>query len=370
MFCSNCGHENPEGASFCRGCGMILKTISSQTESVVFSSNIESESQEPEIKSEVLDNRNEPHTEKTAITLEVEMTPATAPVTEVKTVMPLTEAATAVDPEPVSASVVETTPTTSPVREILHDQPPVQTDSANLAEPDFATASIKEHKISEGGYPTPEPSISFPESNDSSEQTQGILPFSEHLKNILKSSIHPVTGPSEIVSQYNGIGNSLFLTGVSVLVVSAIAITTSLLIDLISIFSYSDEYEGLIGELIARDFFFPFITYAIRTFGCAGLLFLAGLIIKEKWSFSRLLTISSLAVVPAFAVYELLVGILYNFALYYIGTAVNTACQIYYFIMLYEGMVYETKLTKNKKAFILFIVFTIVAFVSNFFSNY
>lgn len=370
MFCSNCGNENPDGISFCRGCGMILKTISSQTESAVFSSIVESENQEPEIKSEVLDNQNEPHTEKTAVTPEVEMTPATAPDTEVKTVMPATEAAPTVVPEPVSASVVETTPKTSPVREIQHDQPTDQIDSANLTEPDFATASIMELEISEGGSPTPEPSITFPESNDSSEQTQGILPFSSHLKNILKSAIHPVTGPSEIVSQYNRIGNSLFLTGISVVIVSAIAITTSLLIDLISIFSYLDEYEGLIGELIARDLFFPFITYAIRTFGCAGLLFLAGLIIKEKWSFSRLLTISSLAVAPAFAVYELLVGILYNFTFYYIGTAVNTACQIYYFIMLYEGMVYETKLTKNKKAFVLFIVFTIVAFVSNFFSNY
>jgi len=370
MFCSNCGHENPEGASFCRGCGMILKTISSQTEPSVFSTNIESENQEPEILSEVLDNQIESHTEKAAVTQEVEMAPVSTSVTEEKSVTPATEATSPVDSESVSASVVETPSTAQSVREIQLDKPTVQTDSANLTEPDFATASIKELEMSEGGSPTPEPSITFPESNDSSEQTQGILPFSSHLKNILKSAIHPVTGPSEIVSQYNRIGNSLFLTGISVVIVSAIAITTSLLIDLISIFSYLDEYEGLIGELIARDLFFPFITYAIRTFGCAGLLFLAGLIIKEKWSFSRLLTISSLAVVPAFAVYELLVGILYNFTFYYIGTAVNTACQIYYFIMLYEGMVYETKLTKNKKAFVLFIVFTIVAFISNFFSNY
>lgn len=367
MFCTNCGYKNPDGVSFCRGCGMILKSISSQTETNEKASNIESTIQEPDINSEELEEPVQPLAGNASLAPEVETTPVTESVAEAE---PATEPITAVNSEPVSAPVVEMPPVAQPVRETPNDQTQVQTDSTNSAEPVLETASVIEPEISENEIQMQESITTLSDSNDPSEQAQGLLSFSTHLKNILKAAIHPVTGPSEIVSQYNKIGNSLFLAGISIVFVSAIAITTSLLIDLISIFAYSDYYEGFIGELIARDLFFPFITYAIRTFGCAGLLFLAGLIIKEKWSFSRLLAISSLAVVPAFAVYELLVGVVYNFTFYYIGTAVSTACQIYYFIMLYEGMANETKLAKNKKAFVLFTVFTIVAFISGFFSNY
>lgn len=367
MFCSNCGNKNPDGVAFCRGCGMLLKPISSLTEPNDNTSNNESLIQEQDVNSEVLYEPAQPRAEKTPDATEVETATVTVPVAEVSASI---KATPAVAPEPDSVPVVETPTAAQPALETPNDQPLIQTDSLNLTEPVLATESDTEFEIIEGGSQKQESSTTLSETNNSSEQAQGHLSFSSHLKNILMAAIHPVTGPSDIVSQYNKIGNSLFLVGISVVFVSAIAITTSLLIDLIFMFSYTDEYEGLIGELIARDFLFPFITYTIRTFGCAGLLFLAGLIIKEKWSFSRLLAISSLAVVPAFAVYELLVGILYNFTIYYIGTAVSTACQIYYFIMLYEGMANETKLAKNKKAFVLFTVFTIVAFISSFFSNY
>lgn len=200
------------------------------------------------------------------------------------------------------------------------------------------------------------------------KQPSSMLPFGQHFKNLIKAATHPVTGPAEIVPTYDKIGNALFLAGIVVIICSLVATFTSLSIDLINWARYPRTYSDIIVGMILKDIFYPFIVYAFRTFGCAGLMLLAGLIVKEKWSFAKLLATASLAVAPAYIVREVLGTYLGLIPYIRLGTLISTAAYIYYIVMLYEGMSAETKLTGNKKAFVLVSVFAIIGVLAGLFS--
>ena len=126
-------------------------------------------------------------------------------------------------------------------------------------------------------------------------------------------------------------------------------------------------YGSEIVTTILKSFFLSFFYYAVRTFGCAGIFMLAGLILKEKWSFPRLLAIASLAVAPAYVVSNVLGTYLGLIPAVRFGSLISTAAYIYYIVMLYEGMSAETKLTGNKKGFVLVICMALTGIVANYF---
>ena len=212
--------------------------------------------------------------------------------------------------------------------------------------------------------PQPQPQAApaaRPEPQAQPKQPSSMLPFGQHFKNLFSATIHPVTGPAKIAGQYDKIGNALFLAGIVVVILWMVDFTTSLTV-------VSWKYlDG--GELVARlfsEFFSSLFFYAVRVFGCAGIFTLAGIILKEKWSFARLLAISAMAVAPAFLVKNLLGTYLGLIPVIRFGSLISIAADIYFFVMLYEGMSAETKLTGNKKGFVLIICMALTGIVANY----
>ena len=196
------------------------------------------------------------------------------------------------------------------------------------------------------------------------KQPSSMLPFGQHFKNLIQAATHPVTGPAEISGQYEKIGNALFLAGIVVVLCWMVGFFSSMTIDLIHFAKY--RYDS-IGTQIVKDFFFPFFYYAIRVFGCAGVFMLAGLIIKERWSFPKLLAISAMATAPAFIVSDFLGSFAGLIPYVRFGAVFTIAAYAYYLLMLFEGMTAITKLTGNKKGFLLVICVAITGFIANYF---
>lgn len=194
------------------------------------------------------------------------------------------------------------------------------------------------------------------------KQPSSMIPFGDHFKNLFQATIRPVTGPAEIAGKYDKIGNALFLAGIVVVILWMVDFTTSLTVVQ---WKYLDGGE-IVGKIFSL-FFSSFCYYAVRVFGCAGLFTLAGLIIKEKWSFPRLLAISSMAVAPAYLVKNLLGTYLALIPVVRFGGLISTAAEIYYLVMLYEGMSAETKLKGNKKGFVLIICIALTGVIAYYF---
>ncbi len=212
-----------------------------------------------------------------------------------------------------------------------------------------------------------QPVAAQPQPQAQPKQPSDMLPFGQHFKNLFHAAIHPVTGIPEVTPQYDKLGNALFIAGIAVVICSVVGGLSALSVDLIHFAQYGKYWTDNIALNILKDLFFPFIYYAIKTFGMAGLFLFAGLIVKEKWSFPRLLAISSLAVAPAYVVSDILSEFLGLIPVVRFGSLVATAAYLYYVVMLYEGMSAETKLTGNKKGFVLIAVFAVAAVVANYF---
>ena len=201
--------------------------------------------------------------------------------------------------------------------------------------------------------------------------------FLSAFKNIFKAATHPLTGPAEIAPQYEKIGNALILTAIVVVVISVISSCIDIPMYLIRIARYKEELSsrtfrelygaGEIAWQIVKYSVYPFIYYAIRTFGMAGVFMLAGLILKENFSFPRLLAIASLSVAPAYLVSEVCTSIFGLIPYVRFGSIFSVATYAYFLIMLFEGMRAETKLKGNKYGFVFIICLTIVGYVAGFF---
>lgn len=244
-------------------------------------------------------------------------------------------------------------------------QPAPQPVAAPVAQPAAAPVAAQPAPQQAAPQPTVAPQ---PQAQAQPKQPSDMLPFGQHFKNIFKAAIHPVTGIAEITPQYDKIGNALFLAGIVVVICSFVGGMIAMSIDLIHYAEYGKYWTSNLAGNICKDIFFPFIFYAIKTFGMAGLGLLAGLIVKQKFSFPRLLAISSLAVAPAYLVSDLLGQYLALIPYVRLGSLIYTAAYIYYIVMLYEGMSAETKLTGNKKGFVLICLFAVTAVIANYFN--
>lgn len=267
-------------------------------------------------------------------------------------------APTAPAPEAAPAAPVESAPDTAPAAPVPEAAPAAE------AAPEAAPAA----PAAPAAQPAPEAKPKEPSS---------MLPFGDHFKNIFKAATHPLTGPAEIAPQYEKIGNALILTAIVVVVISVISSCIDIPMYLIRIARYKEELSsrtfrelygaGEIAWQIVKYSVYPFIYYAIRTFGMAGVFMLAGLILKENFSFPRLLAIASLSVAPAYLVSEVCTSIFGLIPYVRFGSIFSVATYAYFLIMLFEGMRAETKLKGNKYGFVFIICLTIVGYVAGFF---
>ena len=282
MFCPICGKENPEGSTFCAGCG---KPIAGQA------------------------------------------APAAAPVA----------------PQPA--------PQAQPQQQYAAPQ-------QQYAQPQYAAPQAP---VAPAAPAKPSP----------------ILPFGQFFKSLLTAAFKPVTGAADEAKKYDHIGNSLIL---SAIVVGILTIANFLLYILrTTIYNSWPRNAGDTFVRILRNFTGSLFDYALMTFGFAGVMLVIGLILKEKWSFSRLLAITSMAVFPSEAVRVLVIKFFttvpsnadtlwyYTMLKYFpISSVLSAAATIYAFILLYEGITRETKLEGNKKGFIFAIAWVALEFVSHY----
>jgi hypothetical protein len=272
MFCPICGKENPEGSTFCAGCGKPLSAA----------------------------------------------------------------------PAPAAAPVV-------PQQPVAQAQPQQQY-AAPQAAPQYAAPAAP-------AKPSP------------------ILPFGDFFKSLINAAIKPVTGASEEAKKYDHIGNSLIL---SAIVVGILTIANFMFYMLrLTIYQSWSSNPGTAFVNLVRNFTGSLFDYALSTFGFAALMLLAGMILKEKWSFSRLLAICSMAIFPSEAVRIVVIKFLtsvpgsvtgyYQLLRYFpISSVLSAAATIYAFILLYEGITRETKLEGNKKGFVFAIAWVALEFVSHY----
>ena len=193
-------------------------------------------------------------------------------------------------------------------------------------------------------------------------QPSNAVPFGQHFKNLFQATIHPVTGPAEISGQYSRMGDAILLAIIVVGCLTLIDFSTTL-----TIVDWGFLYGGYVALVILKSFFFSLIRYAVLTFGCAGFFMLAGLICRSKWSFPKMLSIASMATAPAYLLPALARSYLGLVPYYGVSYILVTAAYAYYFMMLYEGAAAETKLTGNKKGFVLVAVIALTGVIANLF---
>ena len=275
--------------------------------------------------------------------------------------MTLAAAAAPAAPAPEAAPVPEAAPA-APVE-------PAPAAPAAEAAPDAPAAeAVPASEAAPTAQPAPEAQPKEPSS---------MLPFGQHFKNIIKAATHPADGIAEITPQYEKIGNAIILAAIVIVIISVISSCISVpeyLVRLarlksdLSSRTFREIYGGAtIALTIIKKICFPFIYYAVRTFGMAGAFMLAGVILKQKQSFSRLLAVASLAVAPAYLVSEVL-GSIFGWIPYVgFGRIFTTAAYAFYLVMLYNGMSAETKIKGNKFAFTLVICIAAVGYVAGFF---
>lgn len=208
------------------------------------------------------------------------------------------------------------------------------------------------------------------------EPTAGV-PFGQHFKNIIKAALHPTDGIAEIAPTYERVGDAILLAVIVIVVISVLSSCIDVPAYLIRVAqakaelssrTFRDLYgAGEIAGQIIRLCIYPFIRYAGRTFGIAGAFALAGLILKEKQSFSRLLAVASLAVAPAYLISGVLGDLIGYIPFIRFGSIISVAAYAFYLVMLYFGMSAETKIKGNKFAFTFVICLAVVAWVIGWF---
>ena len=190
---------------------------------------------------------------------------------------------------------------------------------------------------------------------------------------ILAVLLKPFTGFKEELKKFNEFKNSVLIT----LIVSAIGMLLNFVKTIVSVVrikslnwstgGYETEWawENLKEinylELIFKNFFI----YLGIIVGVAAIYYLVGLIFKKQSNFSRLLGISSLAMVPmflSFLILSPLMGIIWD----KLSLSVLIIGIVYTLILLYETMNNEIILDGNIKYYFNFICLAIIGVITGY----
>ena len=246
--------------------------------------------------------------------------------------------------------------------------------AASVAAPAAAAPAAPQQPVPQA-QPQPQPQYAAPAAPAAPAKKSPILPFGQFFKSLITAAIKPVTGASDEAKKYDHIGNSVILSAIVVGILTIVSFLSSVLTTTIN-HSWPRSVGSIFVRLI-RSFMGSLLDFALMTFGFAAIMLLIGLIIKEKWSFSRLLSICAMAIFPSQLVRALITSYLTSFSINYtwfyttmkylpLTTILSSAATIYSFILLYEGITRETKLDGNKKGFVYAIAYIALQFVAHY----
>lgn len=204
-------------------------------------------------------------------------------------------------------------------------------------------------------------------------QPSPILPFGHFFKSLFTATIKPVTGASDEAKNYDHIGNGIIISSIVVGILTMFYFLVYII--RISILDAWPRRSSDVVLRLLRVFGGALFDYALMTFGCAALFLLAGLCVKGKWSFSRLLSISAMATFApelvkilntSFFSYSSVEWLTLTLRYFPISSVISAGATILYIVMLYEGITRETKLEGNKKGWVFILVYIALRFVSHY----
>ena len=233
-----------------------------------------------------------------------------------------------------AAPVAEAQPAAEP------EAPAAEPEAAPAEEAAAAAATTAAAAAAEAPKQEPQPQPA----PQAAKKESTMLPFDPFFKTLLNASTQPFTGVLEEKERYTSFGNSAILSAIVIVVLTILRSGVNCITGLII-----DPWFGFLSAFLTL--FFSLIMFAMLTFGLAGVYYIAGSILKEKWSYSKILSICAMSVGVGYIIRSVIApfcSLIYgNF-----GTGISMAGLVYMILMLYEGVNAETGLTGNKKIYV------------------
>ena len=253
---------------------------------------------------------------------------------------PIPEAPAAEEtPAAEEAPAVEETPAEpQPAEE--PEAPAAEPEAAPAAEAAAAAATTAAAAAAEAPKQEPQPQPA----PQAAKKESSMLPFDQFFKTLFNASTKPLTGVIEEKERYTAFANSAILSGIVIVVLTILRSIVNCITGFII-----DPWFGFLSAFLT--FFGSFVMFAMLTFGLAGAYYIAGSILKEKWNYSKLLSIAAMSVGVGYIIRSVIApfcSLIYgNF-----GTGISMAGLVYMILMLYEGINDETGLTGNRKIYV------------------
>lgn len=248
---------------------------------------------------------------------------------------PIPEAPVAEEAPAAEAPAAEE-PAAAPVAEEAHK---AEEAPAAPAEPEEAPAAAAAATAAAATQEAPKQEGPAPAAKQSS-----ILPFEQFFKTLFNAGTKPMTGVIEEKERYTNFVNSAILSAIVIVVLTILRTIINCITGFII-----DPFIGIGYGFLT--FFLSLSMFLLLTFGLAGVYYIAGSILKEKWDYAKLLSIAAMSVGVGFLIRSVLApfcSIIYG----NLGTGVSMAGLVYMVLMLYEGINDETGLTGNKKIYV------------------
>lgn len=191
--------------------------------------------------------------------------------------------------------------------------------------------------------------------------SSAILPAGKFFSSLGKSAIKPITGIREEAGNYNDIANASILAGITVAILSIIAVITKT----ISFAAWGNDYFDLEFFQFMKWFVLLIIKYATYTFGLAGIYFIAGTLVGKHPNYARLLAICTLGIIGGCLVDALIVP-MFSFLSVGLSSGVSKAVLVYVIISIYEGVNENLGLNDNQRIYISVTALGIVYLFSAF----
>ena len=189
------------------------------------------------------------------------------------------------------------------------------------------------------------------------------IPISKYFFIILGVILKPFTTFKEEIKKFDELKNSLFMSLIISVVVTIISLIKSMY-NVVRVTSLFDGKTKWVWKNLGNLKYFKlimtdFLIYAGIIFGIACIFYIVSLILKKQPSFSRILGISAVSIVPLFASLVVLSPILSSIYTP-LGMIISIAGLAYTMILLYEIMNNEIGLEGNFKIYFNLICFSII----------
>lgn len=187
--------------------------------------------------------------------------------------------------------------------------------------------------------------------------------FVSYFKNLFKF----VTKPATFLNEKNKLedtGKSFVYAGIS----TGMMVVVNILIKLIYAGIYSVKLSTALYKVnfvkylsFPKLIFLDLSIYAAMIFGIAGILTLAGVIIKKKVKYTKMLSLVSLAIIP-YAIGAIIFYTLFSTFSIFLALFAGAIGLIYTLILLVSMINKEFELKDNKKIYVNAIIFTVLSF--------